>query len=75
MYGLICRVCSVEKKIRREKRWAAIGKCPHCKEQHTLFRVTESTINRANKLLTQDATLLAEDAHFYALEEANENQL
>ncbi len=66
---LICRVCAVENKIKRHKKWAAIGQCPHCKEPHTLFEIKEASLKRASELLAQDQTMLAEDAHFYALEE------
>jgi len=33
----ICRVCAVEKKVKRSKSWVAIGTCPYCGEKHVLY--------------------------------------
>jgi len=35
----ICRVCSVERGIRRGKMLLVTGKCPLCEEYHILFKV------------------------------------
>lgn len=35
----ICRTCAVERGVKQEKRWSAIGICPTCQEQHVLFVV------------------------------------
>ena len=38
----ICRLCSVEMKIRRGKMLLT-GKCPICSEYHILFKVREAS--------------------------------
>jgi hypothetical protein len=45
----ICRICSVEHKIKRKPKWDAIGICPICLEYHALFVVVRGQPNQGDK--------------------------
>ncbi len=39
--SLICRVCAVEGKVKRERKWVRVGTCPFCYERHALYRIQD----------------------------------
>ena len=53
----ICRICSVEHKIERIKKWDAVGICPICLEYHALYIVVEGQPNQGDKRASDLAAL------------------
>ena len=39
MHEFICRVCAVENKVERKRKWNRVSVCPICGERHALFEV------------------------------------
>jgi hypothetical protein len=76
----ICRVCSIEHKVERNKNRYVMGICPICEEYHALFEVVNGQPNQGDRRANDYAAIrtydrvLSDPPEFPVAEEEDEDE-